>query len=177
MITGLARTNLGAIVADIGANVAITQNFRMEDALARARSMAERVAGEGATEKEIYDVEKQFVMSEMIQNFGPDVVFGAMTRSVRATKEQAARTGTAPTRKEIRQEVQKGETNPYMDLTGRPITDVDMAPTKAAETVFTPEGAQTAGQRLKQDKRVVTEPSQESKGRKIEKASNLHHNR
>ena len=155
VLTGLARTNLGAIVADIGANVAITQNFRMEDALARARSMAERVAGEGAPEEEIYDIERQFVMSEMIQNFGPDVVFGAMTRSVRATQEQAARTGTAPTRKEIRQEVKKGETNPYMDLTGRPITDADMAPTKAAETVFTPEGAQTAGQRLKQDKRVV----------------------
>lgn len=53
LVTGLAKTNFRAIVLDIIGNAAITKNFRMEDAEARARNMAVQTAGKGATEDEI----------------------------------------------------------------------------------------------------------------------------
>jgi hypothetical protein len=164
VFSSLSKTNFKAIVKDITANAALTTAFRWEDAQARAKSMAITVAGKGATQEEIESVEREFLISEAIQNYGADIVFGSMTRRVESSVKVSEKipliggfefiAAQKPkrkikTRKEQTEFVKKGLENPYAELGKKDITDADLAPTKAAETVFTPEGTQTVAQRKK----------------------------
>ena len=104
VFTGLSKTNFGAVIKDIGANMALTTGFRHRDAHIRALNATNNVLGKnkiieqtddnnfienfGKTllkmDDETFNVYKHFMYSEMIQHYSADVVFGAMTRSVKS---------------------------------------------------------------------------------------------
>ena len=104
IFTGLSKTNFGAVIKDIGANMALTTGFRHRDAHIRALNATNNVLGKnkiieqtddnnfienfGKTllkmDDETFNVYKHFMYSEMIQHYSADVVFGAMTRSVKS---------------------------------------------------------------------------------------------
>ena len=177
--TSLSKTNWGAVLKDITANAALTTAFRWEDAEARADGMARMVAGEGATAKEFWDIKKEFLMSEAIQNYGADVVFGAMTRRVEGQVKipekvpvlggfefiQAQKPKVkGTTRKERRQIAKEPEQGAYLDLAKRVaeggVKDADMAPTKAAETKFGgTENVKTGVERQKAEKARIKRAS------------------
>ena len=177
--TSLSKTNWGAILKDIAANATLTTAFRWEDAEARADSMARAVAGEGATASEFWEIKREFLMSEAIQNYGPDVVFGAMTRRVEGQVKipekvpvlggfefiQAQKPKVkGTTRKERRQIAKEPEQNAYSDLAKKVVEggvkDSDMAPTKAAEVKFGgTDNVKTGAERQKKSAAIIKRAS------------------
>jgi len=158
VVTSLSKYDITAAFKDVAANMAISYATRWEDAQERSRVMALQVAGEGATEEEISKIEKEFLISEAIQIFTADAVFGAMTKRVDSGVKlpkwvpvagdfefiTPRKTGEKVTRAEIKEAIEKAEADPVKveaeklaeKIYNDGATDAELAPRKVSKDVL-----------------------------------------